>query len=162
MAQESALTPELGHVLSRYLAIQQEERRLAEEKRSLQDVLMRHMHGMGRDFWYPVVGGQDLKVRYTATPQVRYDEERLRQRLGDRYVHILGPDPRKLRAHLAEIEPLLEPMLPVIGSPTPDKVRSAIASGIVAKEEFQGAFEKSVKRTLIVSRAKPLDTEDIP
>jgi hypothetical protein len=67
-----------------------------------------------------------------------------------------------VREHLAEVEPCLEPVLAIIGSPTPDKVRAAILAGVVAKEEFRGAFEKSLKRLLVVSRARADEFGDIP
>jgi hypothetical protein len=162
MAEGTPLSPELGKTLARYLEIQQEERRLAEEKNRLRDVLAAHMDKMGRSLWFPIVAGQELKVRYNSVPQVLYNEELLRQRLGERYVRILAPDPKKLREHLAEIEPDLEPLLPLIGSPTPDKVRAAVEAGVVAKEEFRGAFEKSLKRILAVSRARREEYGDMP
>jgi len=162
MAEATRLSPELEKTLSRYLEIQQEERRLAEEKNRLREVLMAHMDRTGRNFWFPVLAGQELKVRYSSTTQVRYDEELLRQRLAERYVRVLAPDPRKVREHLAEVEPCLEPVLAIIGSPTPDKVRAAILAGVVAKEEFRGAFEKSLKRLLVVSRARADEFGDIP
>jgi len=63
------------------------------------------------------------------------------QRLGERYVQILAPGLNKLRSKMAEVEGLLAPALLSIGSPSREKVKAAIANGVVRQEEFTGAFE---------------------
>ena len=152
MAAQPELTTEIEDTLKRYLAIQAEERRLREEKRSLQEALMAHLAGLEGDYWNPVLAGERLVVHYTRSVEIEYDEELLRKRLGDRYGRILKPDLKKLKAHLAEVESCLEPVLDAVGSPHPDRVRSAILSGLVSKEEFRGAFAKTEKRRLAVGR----------
>ena len=152
MAAQPTLTPEVEKTLARYLEIQAEERRLRDEKRELQEALMAHLADLEGDYWNPVLAGETLVVHYTRSVEVDYDEELLRKRLGDRYRRILKPDLKKLKAHLDEVESCLEPVLDTIGSPHPDKVRSAVLGGVVSKEEFRGAFAKSEKRRLAVRR----------
>lgn len=148
------VTPEIERTLSRYLEIQQEEHRLAVEKERLQQALIAHLAGMTGTYWRVVVGGQPVKVRYRREVQVLYDEELLRKRLGERYVRLLKPDLAKLRRHLPEIERHLAPVLTLVGSPSPDRVRAAVSQGLVAQEEFSGAFTKQVKCTIAVMRAR--------
>jgi hypothetical protein len=86
----------------------------------------------------------------------------LHDRLGDRYPAILAPDLRKIRLHLDKLESLFTPILGLIGSPVPEKVRVAIENGTVNKESFAGAFKKTVKRFVAVGRTSAGDTADIP
>ena len=146
------LTPETAAVLKRYLEIQAEMQRLQEEKAALQetlaDVLARH----GAAQWSPEVDGQKLKIRCTETPVVEYDERVLRQRLGERFSAILAPDIRKIRRCLGDLEPALAPYLARVGAPSPAKVRAALEGGLVTRDEFAGAFTKTVRRQVAVSR----------
>lgn len=157
MASQPPLTPEIERVLASYLGIQVEERRLKDEKAQLRDALLAHLAGMQGRFWFPAVGGQKLVVTPSRRTAIEYDEVLLRQRLGDRYPRILKPDPKKLRQHLDEIEPHLAPVLSLVGSPHPDRVRAAVLSGVVTKEEFQGAFRKEQKASVTVRRAREGD-----
>ena len=163
MSTTPPLPSEVEQALKRYLEIQREERRLADEKNELRRVLWTHLDGIRWDrlFWHPTVAGQSLRVRYQKRTVVEYDEEELRRRLGDRYAHILRADPRKIRQHLAEVEEHLKPVLELIGSPNRDRVRSAILARLVAKEDFAGAFRKTIKRTIAVLRERP-DLPDVP
>ena len=157
MAAEPPLTPEIEGVLSRYLEVQGQLRRLREEREQLRDALLAHVAGLEGRFWFPVVGGETLMVSRRRRVEIDYDEDLLRQRLGERYTRILRPDVRKLRRHLDDVEGALEPVLALIGSPHPDRVRSAIESGEVQSEEFQGAFKKGLKESLTVRRAREDD-----
>ena len=157
MDPNASLTPELATTLRRYQEIQREELRLRDEKATLQDKLAAHMARVGQAYWFPDVDGVTLKVRYQEETLVEYDEPVLRQRLGDRFVPLLAPDPKKIRQALDKVAALLAPMIEQIGSLSPDKVRAAIAAGVVKKEEFQGAFKKTSKRRVAVSRARPED-----
>ena len=149
------LTPEIEKTLAKYLDLQQMEKRLAAEKASLQEILIQHLLPYGSTIWSPLVAGQYLKVNYKASVVVNYNEKLLQERLGARYARILKPDIAKLRRNLALVEPLLQPELLVIGSPHRDKVRSAILDGTVAREEFEGAFEKTTKHFIAVVRPGP-------
>jgi len=113
------------------------------------------MASLSLNHWFPEVDGIPLKIRARETTEVEYDEILLRARLGDRYHAILTPDIAKIKRELPHLNSALEPFLPSIGSPSPDKVRAAIASGIMKKEEFDGAFTKSTRRVFSVSRAQP-------
>ena len=152
MPEEPQVTPEIEKVLLRYLDIQREERRLAEEKDGLRQVLASHLADLRGKFWFPVIAGCPLKIRYSRDVRVEYNEELLRERLGERYVHVLKPDMAKLRRELPQVERYLAPVLPLIGSPSPDRVRAAIQKGLVTKEEFSGAFKKTVRQSIVVMR----------
>jgi hypothetical protein len=142
----------IENVLKQYLAIQKQEQKLRAEKAELQQTLAEHMKKLEREQWFPDVEGQKVKVQSRETVQVDYNEDVLRERLQDRYSQILAPDIKKIRKNLKTLESVLKPELNRIGTPFPDKVRAAIESGIVTKEEFNGAFEKSIKRNVSVSK----------
>jgi hypothetical protein len=144
-------------VLNRYLDIQQEERRLQEEKDGLQKQLAAFMDAGGLAQWYPEVGGLRLSVRYRNSVRIDYDEEVLRNRLGDRYGMLLRPDIKKIRRNLDAIEPSLSDVLDLVGSPVPEKVKEAIEAGRVRKEEFAGAFKREEVVSIAVSRRSEPD-----
>lgn len=150
----TTLTPEIEKLLGRYLQIQDETRRLDEEKARLKDRLAGHLAGFVEPFWFPVVAGQPLRVRVHHATDFTYNEELLRQRLGERYLQILKPDPAKIRRHLSEVEELLRPALDLVGSPQRDQVRLAVERGAVPKDAFAGAFEKVTRTTIAVMRQR--------
>jgi hypothetical protein len=162
MNRKPELPVEIEKALRRYLEIQAEEQRLKEEKNDLRERIGEHMAGLEMKYWYPKIDGQALKVRYRETTAIEYNESLLHDRLGDRYATILAPDLRKIRLHLDELESLFTPVLSLIGSPSPEKVRVAIENGIVNKESFAGAFKKTVKRFVAVGRTSAGDTDGIP
>jgi len=147
-------TPELEAVLARYIEIQHEEKRLAQEKALLRDTLIANVSSEPSVLWYAMLAGQRVSVRHTSSVHVDYNEQLLQQRLGERYLSILKPDIWKVRRNLSLVEPHLQPVLLLVGSPDRDKVREAITGGIARQDEFAGAFEKSMKHMIVVS-AKP-------
>jgi len=161
MNRKPELPVEIEKALRRYLEIQAEEQRLKEEKNDLRERIGEHMAGLEMKSWYPKIDGQALKVRYRETTAIEYNESLLHDRLGDRYTTILAPDLRKIRLHLDKLESLFTPVLSLIGSPSPEKVRVAIENGTVNKESFAGAFKKTVKRFVAVGRTSAGDTSDI-
>ncbi|MCX5879173.1 MAG: hypothetical protein NTY44_08700 [Deltaproteobacteria bacterium] len=161
MNRKPELPVEIEKALRRYLEIQAEEQRLKEEKNDLRERIGEHMAGLEMKYWYPKIDGQALKVRYRETMAIEYNESLLHDRLGDRYATILAPDLRKIRLHLDKLESLFTPILGLIGSPVPEKVRVAIENGTVNKESFAGAFKKTVKRFVAVGRTSAGDTSDI-
>ncbi len=148
------LTAEIEETLKEYTQLQQEEQALKERKHALQERLKAHLRSDERNIWYPEVDGIRLKVSYRSVPQVEYDEEKLRTRLGDRYHALLEPDIKKLRAELPALEGELEPLLDRIGSPSPEKVKAAVESGTVSADEFKGAFTKTVREYISVATLK--------
>src|SRR4030042_2320542 len=161
MNEAPGLPSEIESALKRYLEIQHEEQRLRQEKTDLQEEIGGYMARLEKKYWYPVIDGQTLRVRYRETSVIEYNESVLRDRLGNRYSAILAPDLRKIRLHLGEIESLFTPVLNLVGTPEPEKVRSAIEIGIVNRGEFTGAFKKTTKRYVAVSKARAGDLADI-
>ena len=152
-------SPDIEPVLKRYLQIQQEEQQLKEEKGRLQEILANHLSQRQLSAWYPDLDGQALKVRCQTHVTVKYDEELLQSRLQDRYPALLAPDIRKIKLHLSELSDTLSPVLALVGSPNPDKVRSAIETGLVPKEAFTGAFTKSTRHSVSVAKARADKTQ---
>jgi hypothetical protein len=151
------MTPEIERLLTRYLQIQDEMRRLDEEKTALNDRLCTHLTQFPGPFWFPTVGGQALKIRVRHDEHFVYNEELLRQRLGERYAQILKADPAKVRRHLGEIEDLLRPALGLVGTPNRERVRTAVEAGVVPRDAFTGAFEKTSCTTVAVMRLRDDD-----
>jgi len=151
--------PLIEPVLKRYLQIQQEEQQLKEEKGRLQEALANHLGQRQLSVWNPTLNGQLLKVRCQTHVTVKYDEELLQSRLQDRYPALLAPDIRKIKLHLAKLSDTLSPVLALVGSPNPDKVRSAIETGLVPKEAFADAFTKTTRHIVSVSKARADKTQ---
>jgi len=148
------LTAGIAAVLEEYSKLQQEERDLRGRKHALQEKLKAHLRGDAKKVWYPEICGTRLKVSFRSVPQVEYDEDMLRSRLGDRYESILEPDLRKLKVALPRLGKELEPLLGQIGSPSPDKVKAALHDGVVSSGEFKGAFTKTVKEYISVAHIR--------
>lgn len=152
MNSQDPISPEMVAVLKRYLQIQAEEQRLKEEKAVLQKTLAGHLAQMQTEVWRPVVEDCELKVFARSSVTIDYDETKLRERLGSRYPSILEPDVRKIRQHLKEVESALAPVLDLIGSPSPDRIRDSIEKGLTRKEEYAGAFEKTTRHKVSVMK----------
>jgi len=159
MSDDTTPTPEMEAVLERYLAVQEEEKRLAEEKRELADKLKAFMRVQDEKRWAPTVGGQSLRISYRTTTEVEYDEDVLRERLGERYEKILSPNLKKMKRAMPHLRQVLQPVLREIGSPDAELVKQAVESGSVRADEFDGAYEKHRREFVTVSRAKPKQTQ---
>ena len=144
------LTAEIEEVLKEYTALQQEEQTLKERKHALQEKLKAHLRTDDKNIWYPEVDGVRLKVSYRSTSNVEYDEELLRQRLGEHYNSLFEPDIKKLRTELPNLGNERAPLLNRIGSPSPDKVKAAVENRAVSADEFKGAFTKTTKEYISV------------
>jgi hypothetical protein len=155
---EATLTPDIKATLKRYLEIQREDHELQEEKAQLQKLITEYLSKSPEGFWFPVVDGTELKVRYARDTEIEYDENLLRSRLGEKYKCLLKPDLRKIRQHLPELEEILSPVLDMVGTPDRDKVKAAIDSGDVSRETFSGAFRKETKTRLAVMKFQPEGT----
>ena len=143
------LTPEIAVVLTRYLELQAEEKRLKDEKKRLQEILGGHLSRSGLQNWYPKLEGRTVAINTSQRDSVQYDEGILRTRLGSRFPVILAPDKNKVAQYEPEVHRLLEPIIEVIGSVHRDKVRAAVDQGIVKREEFEGAFSR--KKWMVIS-----------
>ncbi len=155
-------TPEMERTLERYLAIQEEEKRLAEEKRQLQDTLKQFMRTGGEQRWCPTVGDQNLRVTYRHTTEVEYDEDVLRERLGSRYEAILTPNLKKVKSAMPHLRQYLQPVLREIGSPDPELIKQGVRSGTIRTDEFRDAFTKRERELVTVSRVKPRQPKSPP
>jgi hypothetical protein len=152
---EATLPPDIEATLRSYLKIQRQDYELQEEKAQLQKILTEHLSKSPDGYWFPVVDGTELKVRFARDTEIEYDETLLRARLGGKYKCLLRPDLRKIRQHLSELEEILSPVLDKVGTPDRAKVKAAIDSGNVKREIFSGAFRKETKTRLAVMKLQP-------
>ena len=128
--------------LKRYVEIQEEVAKLETEKKQCRGVLMAYMQETKQTLWSPSLDSKQLTVRYFQKTTIKYDEALLQQRLGDKYLHLLEPDMAKIKTHLQEVAPLLQPALQQIGSPSREKVKAAVEAGTIDRKAFEGAFTK--------------------
>ena len=148
------LTPEITEALKRYIDIQAEQARLQDEKSQLQETLKAFLAPTGGTQWQVALADSRLKVVYREKTDVEYNEDVLRQRLGERYKMILSPDVRKIKTGLAGLKGALDPYLQQIGSPDSEKVREAVQSGLIATDEVRGAFVKHRRQSVAVTRLR--------
>ncbi len=151
------LTPQIEAVLRRYMEIQEEERRVQDEKRRLQLTLYEYLKDAPGREWHVKVGDRRVKVIHEESTRVTYNEKMLADRLGDRYLDVLTVDPKKLREHQRLAETYLRPVLLQVGSPDRDKIRKGIQSGLFSTEDFKGAFVKTTKPFIAVSVSSGVD-----
>jgi len=152
--QEPQLTPEIAGVLRRYLEIQEEERRLKQEKGMLQSRLKEHLMPTETKQWEPTLNNQDLIVRVRTTETVRCDADELSQRLGPRYRYLLRPDPARIRKYFFKILPHLKPVMELVGSPHPASIRSALKKELINESDLEGLVEITTRRSVSVGRNK--------
>lgn len=153
-SQTGALPEDIAQAVRRYVAIQRESAALQEERYRLRDQIAAHMAREGAASLTPEVDGTRMIVRHNVKSVVEYNEAVLKARLGQDYRLILWPDPDKIKKNLPKAAPLLMPILDEIGSPSPEAVKAAIASGKLRKEQFDGAFERRQTQTFSVSRER--------
>lgn len=140
---------EVRELLNRYVSIQREMAEMEAEKKQLREKLER---------LFPDGSSQtdcDLgqcKVSRREVCEVEYDEELLRERLGEeKYRSILSVDWKRVRANFAKLEPLMTPVIDLVGVPSADKVKAGIESGALDRAAFSGAFVKRRKVMFAVS-----------
>ena len=144
LAQPDTTMPaETAKAIRRYMEIQREMARLEQEKEDLRDLIAKELDGQVPGSWRPTLDAKPLIVMHGYRTTVKYDEDILRERLGDRYHAILELDGTKIRKNRELVRPLLESVLDQIGTPQAARVESAIRAGIVTAEEFRGAFKKT-------------------
>jgi hypothetical protein len=152
--EDRQIPDEMAAMLIRYSEILDLEEGLRQEKAGLREQLYRAMTAQGLERFRTHVGEQGYKVSRREKVEVTYDEALLAARLGDRYREILAVDTKKVRKHLDAVAPLLAPQLELVGTPTRDRVRASIESGVLSVEDFAGTFEKRVSPMVYVSRIR--------
>jgi hypothetical protein len=161
---------ELDQLLARLEQLDEQLDLLQLDKKQLRDRIAELMRQQGRDRLKVEGLDRTTTLRLTRRTTVKYDEELLRERLGERYGAILEPDMKRVRKHLPEIEHLFEPVLDLVGAPSREKVEETVLAGTLAAGDFAGAFEKTTTDVLYVRRqaARPapeaagVDDEDAP
>lgn len=151
---------DLNQLLAQYHDIIQQLKQLEEKKNSLREEIRELVQRAGGPVSM-MIGDTQVNARVVTSVKVDYDEAGLRERLGDRFRSILALDAKKVRRHLDELQPVLEPYLDTIGSVSQERVAEQITSGRMSPTEFAGLFKKEHKSTLYVqmhSAASPPQT----
>lgn len=141
---DSPMPVETANTIRRYMQIQREMAQLEREKEQIRNALVMELGDEVPTTWRPVLDGRPLVIVHTHRTTVRYDEETLRARLGDRYPEILELDGTKIRKNRDLVRPYLSAVLDQVGTPSAARVEAAIRSGAVSPDAFHGAYQKSV------------------
>lgn len=150
MSDTLPLTPDIETLLKQYLLCCSKLEQMGKDRASIERALAEQLGDRSRGSWELTADGKKVRVNVQKQTAIEYDEEMLRKRLDDRYEAILKPDLEKIAPVLDQIEACFDHILNLIGTPSPDKVREAIEEGLVAREEFDGAFRKTVQPKIIV------------
>jgi hypothetical protein len=148
--------PEFDAAVARYLEIQAARDALENERRELADRLGEHLASLGASRFERVLGSRLVAITRRETVRVRYDEELLRARLGERYGRILAFDPKKAKTCSDRLREWLGDRFAEVGTPDREKVRDLIESGEATAREFSGAFHREV-RSLVTVSARPVE-----
>ena len=140
---DTAMPAETAAAIRRYIEIQREMARLEQEKEDLRNLIAKELDGQVPASWRSTLDAKPLVIMHGFRTTVKYDEDILRERLGDRYREILEIDGTKIRKNRELVRPLLESILDQVGTPQAARVESAIRSGSVTADEFRGAFKKT-------------------
>ena len=143
---------ELDEALARLHEVDERIDALQLDRKAIRDRITELLHYLGTDKLKVDAGDHTTSLRLIRRTVVKYDEDLLRDRLGDRYESILEPDMRRVRKHLPEIGHLLQPALDLVGAPSRDLVEQRILDGSLAARDFSGAFEKTTTDVLYVRR----------
>ena len=143
--------PEVEAALRRYLEIQRQQKKLEDERQGLRDVIIQHMKARRTGLWDTKVDDTKVNVKSFSFIEVVYDEALLRERLGERYVEILDLDVKKLKEHLPEVKPLLKSLLPLVGTPSRERIRDVCEQGSMEPGMFKGAFTNTETQRLTVT-----------
>jgi hypothetical protein len=155
MSEPNTDATTLEELLQRYDAVLQQLDALQDQKNELRQEIQQRLLAAGRAGAEIESDGKVLKATVRTRRVVEYDQALLRERLGERYRLVLAPDMRKIKANLEAVEPLLGPVIEECGSPSQDRVRDAIESGALQREDFRGAFSSEDRSTLYVRRVSP-------
>ena len=157
------LNSETLSAIRRYLEIQKTMAELEEERKRLREQLVKELEGRVPARWFAVVDGRKFAISHKYKVDVKYDEQLLQVRLGDKYKEILEIDAKKVRKNREIVRQLLDPIMLTIGTPTAARVKSTIVSGLVDTKSFYGAFQKtSTPFISIASVGEVVATENMP
>jgi uncharacterized protein (UPF0335 family) len=140
---------DVSQLLAQYHDIIQQLKQLEDEKTSLREEIRELVQRAGCPV-STMIGDTRVNARVVTSVKVDYDEAGLRERLGDRFRSILVVDAKKVRRHLDELQPVLEPYLDTLGSVSQERVAEQITTGRMSSSEFAGLFKKEHKSTLYV------------
>lgn len=143
---------EFNFALKRYLAIQDKEKALAQEKIELRNIIDKYLQSMNRT--QIIVNTETLNIHISKKEkiQIKYNESILQERLQERYNSILSLDLKKVKKHKDELEKELGENAFMFASPDRTKIKTMVESGKINSKEFEGTFEKEVKNIIYIRR----------
>ena len=134
VARGNLLPPDVDmkDLLRRYLAIQDESRRLEVERKTLRDRIAESLSLNGETGRDMTVDQCALHIRCEPKTVYKFDDQLLRSRLGRIYYDILEPDTQKMKAHMGEVVRCLAPIIHKVGVPSGSRLDAAIRAGRIS------------------------------
>ena len=101
-----------------------------------------------------------FKIAKRCITTVTYEQDVLKERLGDKIKLVLDLDTHKMRSHKAMVVEALGDKLIDVGKISQTKVKQAVASGELSLSDFKDAFEKKTVDRITISKVR--DESSVP
>lgn len=149
---------DLQSLLERVLTLRQEIGQLEREEQDVREQVGAWMRANGRQLINAQTSAGMLKVRRDERVKITYDEELIRQRLGQAvFLQLLSPDWQKARREATSLPEWLGSHYAAIAALDRHKVKAAVESGQVDAAAFAGAFTRESKEIVSITRLQAKD-----
>lgn len=149
----------LEFLIARIREIDHQLQLLNEERSQLREQLQQCLIQLNLKKYKQNVNNEIVSASLTSRVNIKYDENRLKLALGEKYPLILELDIKKIKDQLSFLEKTLSPFIEKIGSPSRKLIEKKILAGELTVSEFKGTFEKSVIETLYIRARKSIINE---
>lgn len=144
--------------VARLMELKELEAQIVQEQAEVRAELSEFLESRAQKGWSGQIMGRPVRVTRQERTQITYNEELLRQRLGDRYRMIIGLDKKRLTEREDEVLRWLGDHAVEVGRVDRDKVKAALEQGACSSDEFRGTFERKVTYTValqLTEKTKP-------
>ncbi len=141
----------LERLSASYTTILDEEKRLKLMKEEVRSAIVELLAEMNSDK-VKLPDNTSFTVRHKI--ETVYDEEALKHQLEARYIEILEPDMKKIKANLEMLMPTLKEYMQIIGSPSQEKIEASIEEGLFDAKEIEGSYVTKEKDVLYAYHPK--------
>jgi hypothetical protein len=140
--------------VARLMELKELEAQIAQEQAEVRAELAAFLESRAVKGWSGQIMGRPVRVTRQERTQITYDEDLLRQRLGERYRLVIGLDRKRLAQREEEVLRWLGDHAPEVCTVDREKVRAALEKGECSSDEFRGAFERKVTYTVALQTEK--------
>ena len=128
---------ELETLSESYNTLLEKEKQLKREKEDIRSAIIELLAEMKSDK-VKLADNTSFTVKHKV--ETVYDEETLKHQLNAKYISILEPDMKKIKANLEILMPILEEHMQMIGSPSQEKIEASIEKGLIDVKEIEGSY----------------------